>query len=62
LRLAAPIFGHVAPSPQRLPAMGGSLGVFQGLGGGFRGGGGGPLMMQPSPQQPRGNMSRGFGI
>ena len=35
-------------------------GVFQGLGGGFRGGG---LMLQPSPQSAqRPGMQRGFGL
>lgn len=58
---AAPIFSHVAPSPQRLPAMGGGLGgAFGGLGGGFRGG----LMMAPSPTAPRTSNAglRGFGM
>jgi len=60
-RLAAPIFAHVAPSPQRLSAMGGGMGVFQGLGGGFRSGGSGGLTMQPSPA-PRASMQRGYGM
>ena len=37
------------------------MGVFQGLGGGFRPGGGGGLMMQPSPA-PRVSMQRGYGM
>ena len=62
LSLAAPIFAHVAPSPQRLSALGGNMGAYQGLGGGFRGGGGGGMLMQPSPAAPRAGMPRGYAM